>query len=81
MFTLLSAHAVPRLATLLEGTLLRRSHPRRPIEVRAAAALAGLRLDALGEVRLAGVSRTLIVRAAAFDPVAGPYGRATCRRV
>lgn len=68
IFTVPLARPVPRLATVLEGTLLRRSHPRRPDEVRAAAAIAGLRLDTLAGVALAGVGRTLVVRAAALGP-------------
>lgn len=64
VFTVPLARAAPRLATLLEGTLLRRSHPRHPVEVQAAVGAAGLRLEALAEVALAGAGRTLVARAA-----------------
>jgi precorrin-6B methylase 2 len=70
VFTAPRARSLPRLASLVEGKVVRRSHPRRPDELRRAAASAGLALHAVEEVALGGIGRTLVARAVApqLDP-------------
>lgn len=65
VFTVPLARPTPRLAALLEDSLIRRAYPRRPGDLSAAAVAADLDVRSLQEVRLGGVGRTLVVHAAA----------------